>query len=72
MKSLAALLILIFAALVFVNNFSPQVQNIERVSEKVGASFLYAALLAKKPETKINIPVRNIKAGQIADTLDII
>ncbi|HSK74689.1 MAG TPA: M23 family metallopeptidase, partial [Pyrinomonadaceae bacterium] len=52
------------------NNFSPDVETSEpSTAEKtVTAPFRYAALLAKEPEAKIQIPIRSVKRRQIADT----
>ena len=70
MKNLLILVVLIFAAFVLFNNFSAEVQNSEQSNAErtITAPFRYAALFAKEPEAKIQIPVRSVKAKQIADT----
>lgn len=69
-KNLLILAVLIFAAFVLFNNYSPEFQNSERSTAErtITAPFRYAALVAKQPEAKIQIPIRSVKAGQIADT----
>ena len=70
MRNLFILAVLVFAAFVLFNNFSPDAQNSEEstVEKTVVAPFRYAALLAKEPEATIQIPIRSVKAKQIADT----
>jgi murein DD-endopeptidase MepM/ murein hydrolase activator NlpD len=70
MRNLLILAVLVFAAFVLFNNYSPEVQNPEQsIAEKtIIAPFRYAALIAREPEAKIQIPIRRVKAGQIADT----
>ncbi len=69
MKTLLYFAALIFAAFVIINNFAPTAINFERpFVENAAAPFRYAALYAREPEAKISIPIRKIKAKQIADT----
>lgn len=68
-KNLVFLAALVFAAFVLVNNFAPSISEIDApIAEKAVAPFKYAALLAQMPEAKIAMPIRNLKAKQIADT----
>lgn len=67
-KGLIIPAVLIFAAFFIINNSSRIVPSFERTARKAAAPFRYAALLAKEPEAKINLPIRKIKAGQITDT----
>lgn len=72
MKSFLILITIVFAAFFAVNNFAPNAFVFERPlaenAEKVIVPFRYAALLAKEPETKIEIPIRSVKKSQITDT----
>ena len=70
MRNLLILAILVFAAFVLFNNYSPETQNTERstVERTITAPFRYAALVAKQPEAKIQIPIRRVKANQITNT----
>jgi murein DD-endopeptidase MepM/ murein hydrolase activator NlpD len=68
MKSLLILAIIVFGAFVFINNFAPNSEFARVPTEKALAPFRYASLLAKEPETKIQIPIRQIKTKQISDT----
>lgn len=71
MKNVLLIAAFIFAGFVLINNYSPaENEPNERatVAERVSAPFRYAALLAKAPEAKIEIPVRGVRAKQIADT----
>ncbi len=68
MKSLFILAIIVLGAFVFINNFVLNSEYAKNSTEKVLAPFRYASLLASEPETKIQIPIREIKAKQISDT----
>jgi murein DD-endopeptidase MepM/ murein hydrolase activator NlpD len=68
MKTFLILLLFIFGMLMLVNNTPEISRSIEETTAKTEASFRYASLLAKEPEAKISIPIRNIKSSQIADT----
>ena len=68
MKSLLILAVIVFGAFVFINNFAPDSEYVRVPTEKVLAPFRYASLIAGEPETKIQIPIRQIKAKQISDT----
>ena len=70
MRNLLFIAVLIFAAFVLFNNYSPEAENSEQSTAErtITAPFRYAALVAKEPETKIQIPIRRVKASQIADT----
>ena len=68
-KVLVILAGLIFGVFFLVNNFAPDSREFERsTAERIVAPFRYAALLAQEPEAKIEIPIRTVKARQIADT----
>ena len=67
MKSFLILIALLFAGFFIVNNFAPDIKQISGTTAAV-APFRYAALYAKEPEAKINIPIRTVKYKQIADT----
>jgi len=68
-KKLLICIALVFAAFVFINNFAPDAADFEYPTvQKATAPFRYAALFAREPEAKINIPIRKIKARQITDT----
>jgi murein DD-endopeptidase MepM/ murein hydrolase activator NlpD len=68
LKKLLIIAAILFAVFAFANNFEPEIELFEQSKRTVTAPFKYAALLSRQPEEKIKIPVRNIKAGQIADT----
>jgi peptidoglycan LD-endopeptidase LytH len=70
MKYLLILAALVFAAFVLTNNYSTDIQDAKHsAAEKTfAAPFRYAALLAQEPEAKIQIPIRRLRARQIADT----
>lgn len=68
MKAFLVILLIIFGMFVFINNSPEIARPVREASEKATASFRYAELLTKEPETKIEIPVRKVKASQIADT----
>lgn len=68
MKVFLILAAVVFACFALVNNLPTASFEIERAMGKASASFRYAELLTKTPETKINIPVRTVKTKQIADT----
>lgn len=68
MKAFFVILLIVFGMFVFINNNSEISRPVKEISEKTTASFRYAGLLAKEPEAKIEIPIRKIKASQIADT----
>lgn len=63
-----ALLLLVFALFVLINNNPSVSRPVEETAEKAVVSFRYAALLTKEPEAKIEIPIRKVNANQIADT----
>jgi murein DD-endopeptidase MepM/ murein hydrolase activator NlpD len=67
-KKLLICAVILFAAFVFINNLAPEVEIVKESQRKIAAPFRYASLLAREPEAKINIPIRNIKIRQIADT----
>ena len=67
MKVVIALLLLLLGAFFLMNN-SPEGTTIEDVGESATRPFRYASLLAKEPEEKIQIPIRNLRRSQIADT----
>ena len=67
-KNLLICVVILFAAFVFINNFAPETEIVQESQRKITAPFKYASLLTKEPEEKINIPIRNVKAKQIADT----
>jgi len=69
MKNLLILIVFFFVAFFVVNNNFPPINlRFKQSAEKLIAPVRYAALLAKEPEAKINLPIRKIKAGQITDT----
>ena len=70
MRNLLIIAALIFAAFVLFNNYSPEFDNAEgsTVERTITAPFRYAALVAREPEAKIQIPIRSVEAKQIADT----
>jgi peptidoglycan LD-endopeptidase LytH len=70
MKYLLILAVLVFAAFVLTNNYSNDIQDAGRspAESAFAAPFRYAALLAQEPEAKIQIPIRRVRARQIADT----
>ncbi len=69
MKNLFIIGALIFAAFVFINNFKPIISNPHESAENTLVKpFKYGALLAKSPETKIEMPIRKLAKKQIADT----
>lgn len=60
---------LAFAACFIINNFATKIVRDERQTvESLVAPFRYAALYAREPEAKINVPIRKIIRRQIADT----
>ena len=67
-KKLLICVVVLFAAFVFINNFAPEVEIVNESQRKISAPFKYASLLARQPEEKIKIPIRNVKAKQITDT----
>jgi peptidoglycan LD-endopeptidase LytH len=71
MKQVLIIAVLILTAFILINNYWPE-GNAPRerrsVAERAAAPFRYAALLAKEPEAKIQIPIRAVKARQITDT----
>jgi peptidoglycan LD-endopeptidase LytH len=71
MKQVLIIAVLILTAFILINNYWPE-GNAPRerrsVAERAAAPFRYAALLAKEPEAKIQIPIRAVKARQISDT----
>ncbi|HEX8636967.1 MAG TPA: M23 family metallopeptidase [Pyrinomonadaceae bacterium] len=68
MKGLLILVVIAFGAFVLINNFAPNSEYAKNPTEKSLAPFRYASLLAGEPETKIQVPIRRIKAKQISDT----
>lgn len=69
MKSLLIFIGLVFAAFVVINNLPANIGGVEQqLIGKAAAPFRYAALYAREPEAKINVPVRTVKIKQIADT----
>lgn len=68
MRVFFVLLLIIFGMFVLINN-NPEVSRpAKETVERARASFRYASLLTKEPEAKIEIPLRNVKNSQIADT----
>ncbi len=73
MKQLLILLAFVFAAFFAVNNFldaqfSNAPSEIGRIAESASLSAKIVALAAREPETKIQVPVENVKKRLIADT----
>lgn len=70
MKNILIIGALIFIAFVFINNFKPEIgeRGAAETGKTLTAPFKYAGLLAKEPETEIEMPVRNLGRKQIADT----
>jgi peptidoglycan LD-endopeptidase LytH len=68
MKAFFVILLIIFGMFVLINNSPEVARPVREASEKATASFRYAELLTKEPEAKIEIPIRKVKASQIADT----
>ena len=67
MKAAIVILLLLLGAFFLVNNL-PEGSTIEDASETAIRPFRYASLLAKEPEEKIQIPIRQLKRSQIANT----
>jgi murein DD-endopeptidase MepM/ murein hydrolase activator NlpD len=68
MKKLIVLISLIFVCFAFINNFSPEDFKLKETAGRATLPFRYAEILARKPETKIQMPIRSIRKKQIADT----
>ena len=69
MKTILILIALVFGVFFIVNNFEPELADRRQpLTEKAAAPFRYAALLASEHEARIRIPIRKLKAAQIADT----
>jgi peptidoglycan LD-endopeptidase LytH len=70
MRSFIFAAAIIFATFVFINNFDSGNENAgaTKIVNDVAAPFRYAALVAKEPESKIEIPIRGVRKKQIADT----
>lgn len=67
-KKIIFLVILFQAAFVIINNFLPDEKAWEPTAKKALLPVRYAGLLAREPESKIQIPIRSLRKKQIADT----
>ena len=61
------MLLLLLGAILLVNN-SPEGFVMDDIGETTTRPFRYASLLAKAPEEKIRIPIRDLKRSQITNT----
>lgn len=67
MKALILILLLLLGGLMLVN-VAPEDSFVDEIGDSAAMPFRYAALLAKEPEEKINIPIRGLRRSQITDT----
>ena len=67
MKVVLVLLVLAVGAILLLNN-SPEGTVMDEIGETTTRPFKYASLLAKAPEEKIRISIRDLKRSQIANT----
>lgn len=68
MKKIIVFVLFVFAGFFVVNNFAPEQSFIKGSTAKVMMPARYAELLSRAPETRIQIPIRNLYKKQIADT----
>jgi murein DD-endopeptidase MepM/ murein hydrolase activator NlpD len=71
MKKFLVGISLIFVGFILINNFSSDSFQLKETTEKATLPFRYAELLAKNPETEIQIPIRSVRKKRLHQGQDI-